>query len=55
MIIDVLPERGWGVLREPFHLVLAYYLAGYIKVQVTGTPDVYQARLTGAGRRYRNQ
>jgi hypothetical protein len=28
--------------------------AGYILVQVTATPGVYQARLTGAGKRYRN-
>lgn len=54
MMIDVLPEYGWGVLRNvPFHLVLAYHGAGYIKVQITATPNVYQARLTGAGRRYR--
>lgn len=50
MILDQLPERGWGTLRAPVALVYAYVMAGLIKAQTTPTRDVFHARLTGAGR-----
>lgn len=35
----------------PTELVLAYWMAGWIKVQVVpGVPGVFQARVTGPGR-----
>jgi hypothetical protein len=48
-----LPERGWGVLRVGNEVVLILAAANLIKVQITPTKNVFQARLTGAGRRYR--
>jgi hypothetical protein len=52
-MLDGLPEHGWGVLRIPPVAMLVLHGAGLIKIQLTPTPGVYQARLTGAGRRYR--
>lgn len=46
-----LPDRGWGVLRCPLLAVLVLEGAGLIKVQITPHKDVWQVRLTGAGRR----
>jgi hypothetical protein len=54
-VLDALPERGWGVVRAPLLLVLILEGAGLIRAQVTPTRDVFQARLTGAGRRYRRE
>lgn len=53
MILDQLPERGWGVLRCNWATILVLHEAGLAKVQVTYQPGVYQARLTGKGRRFR--
>lgn len=50
-ILSPLPDRGWGVLRVPLGLVTVLQSMGLIKVQVTPTKDVFQARLTGAGRK----
>lgn len=56
MILDTLPERGFGVLRAPTPaaraLVLAYHAAGLIQAEHAG-PGVFHARLTGLGRSYR--
>lgn len=54
-ILDKLPERGWGVIRcfDPV-VVAAYWAAGMIHVQIVGN-GVYQARLTGEGRKYRKR
>ena len=53
-LLDQLPERGWGVVRATFPVVLAYQMAGLIKAQRCPQPDTWQARLTGAGRELRN-
>lgn len=53
-ILAALPDRGWGVVRAPHILVALLCSADLIRVQVTGTPDVFQARLTGAGRALRD-
>jgi hypothetical protein len=50
MILQQLPDRGWGVLRAHKEIVALYCIAGYIHVQVTGMPNVFQARLTALGR-----
>lgn len=54
-IFLALPDRGWEVIRvkNPY-LVLYLVLDGYIKAQYTPYPMVYQARLTGKGRKERN-
>lgn len=52
--LSELPDRGWGVIHDvPFHIALAWWLAGYIKSpDRCPTPGVWQMRLTGAGRAY---
>lgn len=53
MVLDGLPERGWGVLRTTEPIILLLEGAGLIKVQLTANRGVYQACLTGLGRRIR--
>lgn len=46
--------RGWQTVRLPLVPIgVALQAAGYAKVQQVGnTPDAFQCRLTGAGRRW---
>lgn len=50
-ILRGLPNRGWAVVRAPAVLVVALHSAGLIRAQYTAMPDVFQARLTGEGRK----
>lgn len=51
MMLDSLPDRGWGVLRDvSFPSILLLAAADIIKVEVTPIPNVWQARLTSHGR-----
>lgn len=51
-LLAQLPHRGWGVLRAEPPVVFVIWSYGFIKVQLTPTRGVYQAQLTGAGRRW---
>lgn len=53
-ILDALPVRGWGVVRAPTQWVMVLVSIDAIRAQYTPTPDVFQARLTGYGRRLRS-
>lgn len=52
-IINSLPARGWAVIEAHPAVVAYLVLDGYIKAQYTPVPNVFQARLTGKGRSYR--
>ena len=54
-LLEALPERGWGVLRCSLPAVLVLHGAGWVKVEITPHRDVWQARLTGAGRTARSR